>query len=171
MGMPPAISLTLEDYLKTDYQPDREYIDGEIVERHLGEYEHANLQRALIMWFGNRQREWKIRVLPEQRLRVSPTRFRIPDVTVLWRDQPIEPVFTRPPLLVIEVLSPEDTLRSYQQRIDDYLNFGIPHIWILDSALEKAWTATRGQLTEASGKLAVPDSEIYLPIPEIFQDE
>ena len=81
---------------------------------------------------------------------------------------PEEQIITRPPLIVIEVLSPEDTLRAYQQRIDDYLNFGIPHIWILDPALEKTWAATRGQLTEASGKLVVPNSEIYLPIPEIF---
>src|SRR5215467_2683787 len=93
--------VTLEEYLKTGYQPDREYIDGEVVERNLGEYEHANLQRALIMWFGTREREWKIRVLPEQRIRVSQTRFRVPDVTVLRRDQPIEQVFTAPPLIVI----------------------------------------------------------------------
>jgi Uma2 family endonuclease len=166
-----ATVFTLEEYLKTDYQPDREYLDGEIVERNLGEYEHANLQTALAVWFRNHQREWNIRAVVEQRIQISPTRFRVPDVTVLDRSLPKEQIITRPPLIVIEVLSPEDTLRAYQQRIDDYLNFGIPHIWILDPAPEKAWIATRGQTNEASGKLVVPNSEIYLSIPEIFKSE
>lgn len=71
----------------------------------MGEYEHANLQARLTIWFGNHERDWDIRVLVEQRIRVSPGRYRIPDVCVIDRSQPIEPVFTRPPLICIEILS------------------------------------------------------------------
>jgi Uma2 family endonuclease len=161
----------LEEYLKSDYQPDREYIDGEVVERNLGEYDHGSLQAALVLWFGNRQREWKIRVVPELRVQVSPTRYRVPDVTVLDRNVPIEQIVTHPPLIVIEILSPEDTVRAYQRRIDDYLDFGVENIWILDPALAKAWAATRGQLTEVSGYLMVPGTQIVLPVPGIFKSD
>jgi Uma2 family endonuclease len=162
--------VTLEEYLKTDYQPDREYLDGEVVERNLGEYEHARLQAALILWFGTREREWNIRVVPELRVQVSPTRYRVPDVTVLDGNLPIEQIITRPPLNVIEILSPEDTVRAFERRIDDYLDFGVENIWILDPALTKAWVATRGQLTEVSGYLMVAGT-FFLSVPEIFKSE
>jgi Uma2 family endonuclease len=108
----------------------------------------------------------------QQRIRVSATRFRVPDITVLSREQPIEPVFTRPPLLVIEILSREDTLRSYERRITDYLDFGVAHIWIIDPELRQAWVATRGRLEEpAGGVLRVPGSPIGLPLAELFEED
>jgi Uma2 family endonuclease len=161
---------TVESYLGRTWHPDREYIDGRIEERNLGEYDHARLQGALVVWFANHQRDWRIRVLPEQRIRVSETRYRIPDVTVLKRSQPIEPVFTHPPLLVIEVLSPEDTLSGYQDRIWDYLKFGVEHIWILDPVKKRAWTAAPGMLIQAE-VLEIPRSPIHLPVPGIFEEE
>jgi hypothetical protein len=91
--------VSVAEYLATSYRPDREYIDGIVEERHLGEYGHANLQSALLVWFRNRQREWNIRVVVEQRVRLSPTRFRVPDVTVLRRDQAVEQILTCPPLI------------------------------------------------------------------------
>jgi Uma2 family endonuclease len=164
--------ISISEYLAVTYRPDREYIDGVIQERNLGEYEHARLQAALVIWFGTHQREWNIRVLPEQRIRVSATRYRIPDVAVLSREQPIEPVFTQPPLLLLEILSKDDTLRSLEERITDYLDFGVANIWILDPALERAWVATRGRLeAPADGVLRIPGSPIVLPLADLFSAE
>lgn len=67
------------EYLATSFRPDRELVDGELVDRNVGEYDHSNLQGAIITWMRSRQREWKVRVLPEQRVRVSANRFRIPE--------------------------------------------------------------------------------------------
>ncbi len=64
-------------------------------------------------------------------IRVSPTRFRVPDVTVLDRDQPPEQIITHPPLAVFEVLSPEDTLQKLKRKLDDYAAMGIPQIWVI----------------------------------------
>ncbi len=116
---------SVSEYLSTSYRPDCDLVDGQLTERNLGEYDHASIQGALITWFGNRQREWNIRVLPEQRVQVTSSRFRIPDVCVISRDQPIEQVIVHAALICIEVLSKDDTLRSLQDRIDDYLNFGV----------------------------------------------
>jgi hypothetical protein len=94
--MASATLISVSQYLSTTYRPDCDLIDGQLMERNLGEYDHSSLQGALVAWFGNRRREWNIRVLPEQRVQVSPSRFRIPDVCVISRDQPIEQVITHP---------------------------------------------------------------------------
>jgi Uma2 family endonuclease len=161
--------VSISDYLATTYRPDAEYIDGVIVERNLGEYDHSSLQAALILFFGARQREWNIRVLPEQRIQVAPTRFRIPDVAVFDRAQPIEPVFTGPPLVVIEILSKDDTLRAYVERVTDYLDFGAANMWIIDPGTRRAWVADRSGFQERA-VLEVANSPIRLPLAELFAE-
>ena len=106
--------------------PDCDYVDGEVRERNVGEYDHGRLQARLAIWFGIHERDWHIRVIVEQRIRVSSRRYRIPDVCVIDWNQPIEQVFTAPPLICIEVLSKDDSLRSIRERVDEYLNFGVP---------------------------------------------
>jgi hypothetical protein len=59
--------ISVGEYLGSSYHPDREYIDGTVQERNLGEYDHANLQTVLAAFFWNRRREWNIRVVVEQR--------------------------------------------------------------------------------------------------------
>jgi Uma2 family endonuclease len=168
--MPTVAVVSIEEYLSTSYRPDCDY-DGEVRERNWGEYPHSNLQGCLVIWLGNRQRDWNVRVLLEQRVRVSPRRFRIPDVCVLRRDQPIEPVFTEPPLICIEVLSKDDSLRGIRERVDDYLNFGVPHVWILDPVLRKAYVCTpTGFLEPEGGVLQAAGSPVRLPLAEIFAE-
>ena len=116
--------LSLAEYLETSYRPDREYIDGELRERHVGKWEHARLQWILANWFGTREEEWGITGSTEQRTRVAGTRVRIPDL-VIMRLAPQPDVLTDPPLLVIEILSPDDTYSDTQERADDYRQMGV----------------------------------------------
>jgi Uma2 family endonuclease len=160
-----------EEYLSASYRPDVELIDGQLVERNLGEYDHSNMQRALVKWTDSRSREWNIRVLPEQRIRVAPHRFRVPDVCIISRDQPIEPVFTRPPLACIEILSKDDTFRSLRNRVDDYIAFGVQNIWVLDPAILRAYVCTRGDFREPEGGvLEISSTPIRIPLSELFSD-
>ncbi|HEY3827147.1 MAG TPA: Uma2 family endonuclease [Bryobacteraceae bacterium] len=169
--MATATLISVEEYLATSYSPDMELIDGQLVERNLGEYDHANLQTTLATWIRNRAREWSVRVVVEQRIRVSVNRYRIPDVCIILRDQPIEPVFTRPPLVCIEILSKDDTLRSIEDKIDDYLAFGVGNIWVLDPVKRRAYVCTKGSFQEpAEGILAVPDSPIRILLKDLFAD-
>ena len=164
----PALT-SLAEYLDTAYRPDREYIDGTIEERSLGEYDHANLQSALVTWFRNRQGEWKIRAVVEQRIQVRPTRFRVPDATVIDRAQAVEQILTQPPLLVIEVLSPDDTWPRMEERIADYLSFGIPNVWVLDPAARRAWAITPNGRSDTN-ILQVAGSAIAVSLEELFQE-
>jgi Uma2 family endonuclease len=123
----------LEVYLRSsEYEPDAEYVDGEIEARPMGEFDHNAWQQAIQLWFWQHAKEWNIRVVPEQRVRVSETRFRVPDVTVLDRARPIEQIVTHPPVAVFEVLSREDTVRRMKRKLEDYNAMGITQIWVID---------------------------------------
>jgi len=130
--MDPIAHVPVEVYLRSSYEPDAEYVDGEIEERPMGEHDHAAWQMAILLWFSRPQDEWNIEVLPELRVQVSETRFRVPDVAILDFANPVEQVVTRIPIAVIEVLSPEDTVRKLRRKLDDYSKMGIPEIWVID---------------------------------------
>jgi Uma2 family endonuclease len=124
--------IPVEVYLRSCYEPDAEYVDGEIEQRPMGEFDHASWQLAILRWFLQHENDWNIRVRPELRIQVAPTRFRVPDVTVLDRSQPIEQIITHPPLAVFEVLSPEDSLQRLKRKLEDYRTMGIPEIRVID---------------------------------------
>ena len=123
----------VELYLHSaEWEPDAEYVDGEIEERPVGEYDHSSWQHAISTWFQQHAKDWNIRVRPELRIQVAATRFRIPDVTILDRDQPTEQIITQPPVAVFEVLSPEDRHARFQRKLRDYEAMGISQIWVID---------------------------------------
>ena len=168
MGL--ATLIPIEEYLDTSYSPDREYIDGEVVERNLGEKTHSKIQQRLLLYLGSRTKELSIEVFPEQRVQVSPTRFRIPDVTVVKAPEPQEEIFTSPPFLCIEILSKKDTMLYMQEKIDDYLSFGVPYIWIINPKNSKAYVVTLEGMVEAkSGVLETENPKIAVPLSALFE--
>src|SRR5437016_14154426 len=108
--------VSVSEYLRSSYRPDCDFVEGKLEERNFGEHDHAALQAALVLWFGQRQQEWNIEVLPEQRIQISPTRFRVPDICLVSLEQPVEQILTRPPMVIIEFQSLEDTLRRNLER-------------------------------------------------------
>ena len=122
----------VEVYLRSSYEPDAEYVDGEIEERPMGELDHALWQQAILRWFWQHEKEWGIRAIQELRIRVAATRYRIPDVTLLEPSRLNEQIITHPPLAVFEVLSPEDRLQRMKRKLEDYRAMGIPEIWVID---------------------------------------
>ena len=124
--------ISLEEYLHESYRPDCDYVDGELQERNGGEFDHSAVQMFLGNWFFQHRSEWNLHVLPEMRIRVSPTRVRIADVCLMSRAQQIERVLTKPPLAAIEILSPEDRIGRYSDRLSDYRNMGIKNVWVVD---------------------------------------
>ena len=164
--MATSTRLSLLEYSKTSYRPDREYIDGELLERNVGKWEHARLQALLAAWFQSQEKIWSVKVATEQRVQVSPTRVRIPDVMLVSRG-PQPDVIVDPPVLVVEILSPDDTYTETQSRSADYLRMGVPCVWIIDptsttgrQCIGDAWTA--------ADTLAVPGTSIRVDLVELF---
>ena len=163
--------LTVEEYLHTAYRPDCDYVDGRVEERNVGEYDHGLLQPFLGHLFLQNRVAWSVRAVTDVRTQVKLTRFRCPDVSVLRADAPKEQILTHPPLIVIEILSPEDRLGRFQERIDDYLGFGVENIWIVDPETRRAWTADRfGLHLTQTGELTVPDTPIRVVLSELFAE-
>jgi Uma2 family endonuclease len=168
MSTQAQIFIPIEAYLRNfDYEPDAEYVDGRIEERNLGEFDHNTVQQLIQVWFFLRRREWNVQAIQEQRMRVSATRVRIPDVCVFGNDYPPEQVFTRPPLVCIEVLSPEDRRSKMNQKIADYQAFGVQNIWVIDPREKSGWDVSSGQWI-AADRFAVSGTPVYLDLAELF---
>ncbi len=167
--MASATLVPLETYLHTAYRPDCDYIDGELKERNMGEKDHARLQKLILLFFSKLEDQGVAMVFPELRVQVTPTRFRVPDLTVLRADAPDEQIITHPPLIVIEILSPDDSLMSMGVRIADYLNFGISNVWIVDPSDRMGYVCRSGSFRgwQPTTQLAVPDTEIVLDLTQL----
>jgi Uma2 family endonuclease len=166
--MATILQIPLEEYLATNYRPDREYVDGEIKERNVGKYEHARVQALLARWFGNHEQEWRVQVVTEQRVRVALTRVRIPDVALL----PLGPqpdVIAAPPLLVIEILSPDDSYSDTQERAQDYRAMGVDTVWIIDPKTRTGRMCRGAEWVEAQ-RMTVQGTQIYVDLPTIFSE-
>ena len=154
-------TVPVDVYLHSTYEPDAEYVDGEIQERSVGEYDHASWQAALLEYFTEHKQDWNIRVLAELRVQVAATRFRVPDVAVLDRDRPIEQIITQPPLAVFEILSPEDTMSRTLEKLLDYERMGIAAIFLVDPKSDARYQFHDGALLKlgagpvTSGRLTI----------------
>src|SRR6185436_13011588 len=107
-AMSTATAVSLSEYLTTSYRPDCDYLDGELLERNVGEWDHSRLQMLLSRYLSNREKQWGIVVVVEQRVQVKARRFRVPDITVVAGEPAAEPIITKPPFLCVEILSPSD---------------------------------------------------------------
>jgi Uma2 family endonuclease len=166
-----ATLVSLAEYLSTSYRPDVEYLEGRILERNLGEYDHSRPQGLLDRYLGFREKQWGIRVVPEQRVQVRRERFRVPDVCVVRAETPIEAIFTTPPFLCIEILSKDDTMSEMQERIDDYLAMGVPYVWVIDPRRRRAYAYTAAGMREVveGGTLTTSAPDIAVPLSAIFE--
>ena len=113
-----------------------------------------------------------MRSITELRVQVSASRFRIPDVCVVAASDPIAGILRKPPLLCVDVLSPEDRLQRIVTRAQDYQRMGVPHIWIIDPATREAWTmdANGGALPMLEDAFTIPGTLVRLTIADIFEE-
>ncbi|MDR3752832.1 MAG: Uma2 family endonuclease [Terracidiphilus sp.] len=162
--------VSVEEYLTTGYDPDCEYDDGLIVERNLGEFEHSFLQILLGTLFTINMDNWGVFGLTEQRVQIKPRRFLVPDVCVLRLGLPREKILTRPPLIAIEIMSPEDTIRRVSAKAIEYLDFGVEYVWVIDPGARVVYSGTKSGLQLVpSGELSVPGTPILVRIGELFE--
>jgi Uma2 family endonuclease len=160
--------ISVREYLAATYHPDCDYVDGSVVERNVGEKDHGKLQRALIVYLHERRKKWGVSVFPEQRVQVSPTRFRVPDVCVVLGPEPDEQVFTTAPFICIEILSPEDRLAAMQEKVRDYLKMGVPYVWIINPATREAFRCTVDGL-QGVAELRADETDILIPVDDLFE--
>ena len=131
----------MSTYLQTVYRPDCDYIEGEVLERNVGEIPHSRLQGFFIRLFARNERDWALEAMPEVRVQVTPSRFRVPDVTVLAPEASDALIVQAAPLLCIEIFSSDDRMSRMQERVSDYWKMGVPAVWVLDPWRRLAYVA------------------------------
>jgi Uma2 family endonuclease len=160
----------VSEYLSTAYRPDCDYVDGEVQERTLGERDHSDLQTriAFLLCLPENERHFNART--ELRVQVKSNRFRVPDVCVLRKDAPREQIVYHPPLLCIEVLSPEDTMLRMRERVHDFLEMGVAEVWVLNAEIRTISVYRGSVMTEhTAGELTVPETPVTLVLADIFK--
>lgn len=131
--MATAHLVTVENYLHSTFEPDAEYVEGRIVYRSVPQKPHSKMQSFLDRTLYNIAHPLGFEVWVEQRIQTRSARphYRIPDVCVTLGEPP-EDIFTTPPFLCIEILSPDDSAVELRMKIEEYLSFGVTHVWIVD---------------------------------------
>jgi Uma2 family endonuclease len=158
------------EYLATNFRPDRDYVDGLIQERNVGEWPHSRTQARLCAYLFQKEQEWRIRVVTEQRVQVTATRFRVPDVTVILASDPMTAILTAPPFLCIEILSKDDTVSDLNERIGDYLRLGVKFVWVIDPLARQAFVYTPGKIEEVQdGILRTTEGSVSAPLDVILK--
>lgn len=169
--MSTATLVSVEQYLATHYKPDCDYVDGEILDRNVGEREHSFIQKRLTVALEKIETRLGISAWPEVRVQVSPTRFRVPDLCVYRGPGPRDSVFHHPPFLCIEILSPEDRMSRMAAKLDDYFAFGVECVWVIDPVRRAAAVYTvSGSQPVRDGFLHYSNPEISIALKHIFPD-
>lgn len=167
--MQPATLVSVEEYLRTSYDPDVDYVDGVLEDRNVGEFDHSVLQTQISSWILQNCQAMGLSAFVELRTRIHGRRYRVPDILVLEGKWPKTKVLERAPLVAIEILSPEDRMTRVRARIEDYLSIGTRFVWLIDPAVRRAWVYTKGSTEEVKdGVLRIDSPEVAVPLAEIF---
>lgn len=171
--MATSTRVSIEEYLNTSYRPDVEYIDGELRPKNstmevdpMVQWVHSQLQALIAAWFVQHDDEWGVQVGVEARTRITVSSVRLPDVVVVLAGQ-YPQTLVEPPLIVIEILSPDDAYSEVQRRARDYAGLYVQNIWIIDPETRTARVCKGGNWTETT-RFEVDRSPIFLDVTALF---
>jgi Uma2 family endonuclease len=160
--------ISVEEYLRTSYSPDMEYVDGELVEINVGEWDHSIIQRNIVGTFFVKYPQ--VFAVPEIRSKTRETRYRLPDVAVLLK-RPGTRVLLQAPFIAIEILSEEDRVTRLVEKLKEYAALGTPNIWVFDPRLKQMFTFHDNALREVMvDTIATENPRLELTREEIFRD-
>jgi len=161
--------ITEEEYLRMSFE-DRtpEYVDGELVERSVPNNSHSRTHVELTAVFlGLRQR---LPLFPRLELRVpvAPGKYRIVDLAVYAHQQPAEELPKEVPLVVTEIVSPDDRHEDIMKRLEEFRAWGVPHVWLVDPGLQRVYVYQKGGLTAVEA-FDLPEFGVRIAAEEILR--
>ena len=159
--------LTAQQYLAARFERDPELVHGELVERPLPNFPHGNLQLEI----GSRLRalsaSHSVFTGVEVRVRIAEDLYRIPDIA-MWEGAAPEKLPSAPPVLVVEVNSPDDRLYDLLQKFEEYRAWGVPNLWLVEPELKRFHIYDNGSLTEVS-RFALPKFSFEIAAADLFR--
>ncbi|MBL8295762.1 MAG: Uma2 family endonuclease [Bryobacterales bacterium] len=159
-------ALSIEQYLRTSYEWEPEYEDGHILDRPLPSEDHAIVVDCVADAF--RHSGANLFVLPQLRIRVGAGVVRIPDLSIYADERP-KSGNTKPPLAVVEVVSPDDRYPILLNRLADLSGFGITYLWLISPEQRLVQRYDRRSLVNVDA-LEIPERGLIIPAERIFAD-
>lgn len=154
----------VEEYLRTEYVPRREYVDGVLIEKPRANWEHSMLQGwlgALIMKLFPQYAAGS-----ELHTRLRHQEYRLPDVAADLRSKITGPYPESAVHLCVEILSPEDRLGETFAKCERYHDWGVPFCWVVDPMKRRAWNYAKGDEPRVVESLNA--GGIHLELSEVF---
>lgn len=153
--------VSVDEYLRLTDKPHREYREGVLYPKPMPTFPHGIIQAVLAALL----RGLGLHAGTEVTLRLSPTKYLVPDVVaarLLESPYPIEPV-----LLCCEILSPGDRLGATLAKCEEYHAGGTPYCWVIDPEKRTAWEFhLNGEPTRVTETLHA--AEIIVQLGELF---
>ncbi len=162
--------LTVEEYLRTSFEDgDCDYVDGQVVERNIGEVLHSSTQAQMCFLIHRPT----LAALLSIRLRINPTRYRVADVAVWRNGDELGPDIPRlSPFLVVEILSPKDKIGRIVPKINDYFDAGVEYVWAVDPYERIGLMFSRqDRLGESVDVLRTEDPAIEIPLETVLNPQ
>jgi Uma2 family endonuclease len=174
--MPANTLMTAEEYLRTSFEDgDFEYVDGEIVDRNIGEITHGSVQALLGSLLWERAASLALSPATSVRIRINSSRFRVADLAAWPTRKVVGDQYGIPlaaPFLAVEILSSEERMSDFQRKIKDYLSIGVQWIWLLDPTKETALCFSQ---TDPEGSpcdvLRTENPTIEIPLKEVLDPQ
>ncbi|MDA2812829.1 Uma2 family endonuclease [Nocardiopsis sp. RSe5-2] len=131
--------LTVDDLAR---MPDEDGIheldDGRLDVSPTPGFDHARVVARLLGHLGRAAPDgFEVLTRPGVNIHGDPSRHRRPDLAVIRDGDVTGPYLARPPLLAVEVLSPESTIRDTHRKRAEYAESGIESYWIIAPSAER----------------------------------
>ena len=171
-----ATVISVDEYLRTSYEPDMEFAEGALQRRNVGTPLHGWFQAIASDVLRQYRKSHRIRVFTETRLRLrADDRYCVPDVMVLEIPYKKGKVVIDVPAVVIEIKSPDDTFDEIIGKCFEYENLAVPNILVMDPDNRRAWLFRNGNLellTGISAALNLPQQQgtIDFPFARMFAE-
>ena len=166
MGAKTAI--TADQYLATSFPDlDKEYRDGELVERSLPDYLHGKTQLLIADFFAALRKKLSLHGCTETRMKLRNGLYFIPDVAAFHPVQPSKLVPETPPLVAVEILSPDDRMTEVLDKLQDYREWGVAHVWLVNPHSKRLYVFAAG-LTPVTS-LRIPELGVEMTPGDIFE--
>jgi len=166
--MATSTQVMVEEYLHSGYQgPDCDFVDGEVIQRNVGGIDHSTVQRRLTVYFDRLAAKHELSVFPELRMKLGPRKFRVADLAIYEGPAPEERFPSACPRIVVEVVSPDDRHSEIVRKLDDYREWGVRDIWLIDPAIRRLYSYGPEGLTEVP-EFTVAEFRVVLRIDDVL---
>jgi Uma2 family endonuclease len=158
--MASRVLITPKQYLATHFEREPELVRGELVEKSLPNLSHGKTQQRLCVLLSGAGCG-----CTEVRMKLAEDLFRIPDFALFERD-PEEELPHSPPLLAVEIASPDDRVLDVEQKLDEYRAWGVAHVWFVEPELRKLYIYDHGLINVA--QLELPRFHVIITPADLF---